>query len=302
MIKLINFYNFIVLPVSYRCNLRCKYCFEHNEKEKRNLSIYKLKKLLNILNEMNVKNINLTFHGGEPLLRGKKFYENIFKYIQNKKYKKFTIIFQTNGTLIDSEYIKIFKKYDCNIGVSLDGNSYELNKNRFDNIKIFDKVLESIKILKENDIHFSLFITLTSENVRYIDDILNFINYVKPKSFVINPIKGEREFITKRDWEKTLMKCIEFYKKTKIPELHSVNILRIRNEKMPYLCTINGTCNKFLNMDINGNIYKTCIFQYKKLYIGNIFDKNIIELILDKTKFNPNISDSLYCYSKKIKK
>lgn len=61
----------------------------------------------------------VTVHGGEPLLAKKEDVEEIFKL----NYKKFGSggAIQTNGTLIDDDWIHLFKKYQVGVGISIDG-------------------------------------------------------------------------------------------------------------------------------------------------------------------------------------
>lgn len=94
------------------------------------------------------KSIELTFLGGEPLITGIDFYRNFFA-LANKNIHSGRIIYsiQTNGTLLNSEWINLFRLHNVFIGVSLDGDE-EANKDRImkSGKPAFLQALKGIKI------------------------------------------------------------------------------------------------------------------------------------------------------------
>lgn len=94
------------------------------------------------------KSIELTFLGGEPLITGIDFYRNFFA-LANKHIHSGRIIYsiQTNGTLLNSEWINLFRLHNVFIGVSLDGDE-EANKDRImkSGKPAFLQALKGIKI------------------------------------------------------------------------------------------------------------------------------------------------------------
>lgn len=125
----------IILKLAERCNLNCSYCYYFNGVDKsfemmpaiiNQKTIDQICKfLIKGIKDLGIQKIVIGFHGGEPLLYNKerfkltciKFNENLLKYCE----LKFNV--QTNGTLIDEEWIKIFIDYNVDIGISLDGPS-----------------------------------------------------------------------------------------------------------------------------------------------------------------------------------
>jgi len=59
-----------------------------------------------------------TAHGGEPLLIKKADLEEIFR-INHERFGKAAI--QTNGVLVDDDHMAMFKRYNVNVGLSIDG-------------------------------------------------------------------------------------------------------------------------------------------------------------------------------------
>lgn len=54
----------------------------------------------------------------------------------------------------------------------------------------FFTVVENIFKVKKYGVYFSLFFTICEFDLARINDIYNFVECIKPKSFAINPIKG----------------------------------------------------------------------------------------------------------------
>ena len=91
------------------CNIACGYCFE----KKKNVTHEFLKPeyLNNILSKIKNK-VVLTFHGGEPLLIGKENFISLLEIVKRHKEKVDSVFLQSNGTLLDEEWIDIiFNQY-----------------------------------------------------------------------------------------------------------------------------------------------------------------------------------------------
>jgi uncharacterized protein len=75
--------------------------------------------------------MSITFHGGEPTLLGsKRFSDYVRKVHEILGSRLGGIIIQTNGTLLDENWIKVFKEWNISVGVSIDGSEVSHNMNR----------------------------------------------------------------------------------------------------------------------------------------------------------------------------
>lgn len=112
----------IVKPTS-ECNFRCKYCYHADTDYVSGvMSEQYLEKLIEaVQNEFD--RVMYIWHGGEPLLCGLKFFKRAV-FLQKKHSKPNQIILnsvQTNGSLLDDEYIEFFIANDFSVSVSFDG-------------------------------------------------------------------------------------------------------------------------------------------------------------------------------------
>ena len=80
---------------------------------------------------LNIKNIDIIFHGGEPLLIEKQQFQCMCDILKKELSPcKYRILLQTNGVLIDADWITLFKENNIDLGISLDGPQEYHDQNR----------------------------------------------------------------------------------------------------------------------------------------------------------------------------
>ncbi|WKE65633.1 radical SAM protein [Gallaecimonas kandeliae] len=107
----------------------------------------------NAIDDVGLESVNIGLHGGEPLLMKKSHFEKICKILSDglSPYCSLKLMCQTNGTLIDDEWVNIFEKYQVHVGVSVDGPKDIHDKNRIDhNGKgSYEETVRGIRILSD---------------------------------------------------------------------------------------------------------------------------------------------------------
>lgn len=151
------------LKISERCNLNCSYCYFFNGKDQsykahpksfsRDLIIKTAAFLKEGCIELGITDLDLIFHGGEPLLYAKNEFDWMCEYFnaQLKPLVNLNFSLQTNGTLINSEWADLFLKHNVGVGISIDGPQKYNDLYRFDH---FGKgshhaVVKGIKLLQQ---------------------------------------------------------------------------------------------------------------------------------------------------------
>jgi len=141
-----------------RCNLKCGYCYEKAVRDSEISKGYDLDAMLKRTEEIGR---NFTVFGGEPLLVPFKDLERIFSFGFDK-FKKNGI--QTNGILINDAYMYLFKKYNVQVGFSIDGPG-RLNAARTD-LEHTKRAIDNLhRCLKEN-VPCSLITTMSTQNIK----------------------------------------------------------------------------------------------------------------------------------------
>lgn len=141
----------VVIVPTMNCNFRCPYCYEANlPKNKMNKDIQD--KLIQFIenSKYGSKNVNLCWHGGEPLLAFDVM-ERILERIYNSdKIKVQTHDLVTNGYLLDPSKVNILKKYNLNsIQITIDGHEETHNESRplKSGLPTYHKIIENIEYI-----------------------------------------------------------------------------------------------------------------------------------------------------------
>lgn len=154
---------YIVLLLTTACNLDCVYCYR-GKKSHQSMTV----KIAFQAIEMAART-GLPFHvqlsGGEPTIEPD-LIKGIASFIR-KSGSPATIGIQTNGTLLDASLIRMFKHYDIQVGVSLDGPSNVHEKLRGKS----GPTIKGLKLLSDYDVPFRVTCVVTGQNVAVMDQL-----------------------------------------------------------------------------------------------------------------------------------
>lgn len=264
------------LYLTDRCNLNCKYCYEKDMHFNRELSLEKIKQIIDKEIKNNSKESILTFFGGEPLLKKNTIYE-IAEYIESKKSKtKFWFNMTTNGVLVDDEFVDFVKNHNfISLSYSIDGTDKSQNINRVtkDGKPTYDIVIENAKkLLTKTDVVTAVPV-VTKNNIRNLSD--NLKNLLE-----IGFQKISFQFDLTADWDDTDLEIIkeefekisEMYKESMRAE-KEFHILNIDEKIRSYIdesINVNDNCSvgmRGVNVGTDGKIYPCMQFMYDTEYI-----------------------------------
>ncbi len=202
----------LIIFVSDRCNLKCRHCFWWKQKKAvKELTIEQLTKIAR-----SVKNPLETLHltGGEPFLRNdiSEICATFAKFNSPKN-----IAFSSNGVMTDTIMEKMKEigekceetagyRPNLSILISLDG--FEAKHEYIRGVKgSFNKTVNTIRQLKENNIDVSVCCVLTTDNVNEVSELSDFvrnelkvplsIEIVRPNPRIkkVRPPKFEKRFL-----------------------------------------------------------------------------------------------------------
>ena len=122
----------VILKVVQRCNLDCTYCYVYNRGDESwktrppIVSERVLTKLAERIDEHARRHALTSFtvelHGGEPLLLGKRGMEALVELLRSRvESTRLRFTLQTNGLLLDAEWLELFARHGVSFGISLDG-------------------------------------------------------------------------------------------------------------------------------------------------------------------------------------
>lgn len=169
------------LYLASNCNMKCKYCYEGQNKAGGIMSSKIIEKSIDFMVRENFSGdrIDLLFLGGEPLLNKQGLIYAV-EFIR-KKYKKEQEMFRysitTNGTLIDDTVIELFEKNNFVVSISIDGDEYtnSLNRQSVHTRDMYGIVLRNLEQLMKRNIDLCARMTVTANNVKYLCNNVRYI-------------------------------------------------------------------------------------------------------------------------------
>ena len=163
----------LILKSTNACNLRCAYCSLGDKTLTRTLSETEILRGLEWFaeygKEKGEKTLSVIFHGGEPMMIPALQYRRCIEQLLIKYPDiSWQYYVQTNGTILELDYIDLFKRYDIHVGISLDGPEriHDTQRKTREGENTFGQIAENIICLKENGVSVSALMVLTKAGLR----------------------------------------------------------------------------------------------------------------------------------------
>lgn len=262
----------LYLHPTYRCNLRCFYCYNGNERngylDEESYEELKLEDYRELFRQARQLGIAaLVYSGGEPLLR-----KDLFEIANMSKDMGFYNNLFTNGTLITKDNAALIIRYFDRISVSIDSFIEEEN-DCMRGAGVYKKALQGIRYLRNLNGKVTCLGVVHPQN---IDNALKswdyFVNQMGCLTFM------PQAYIPKEDACKDIQELEIFAKKygkmrCKINYWNEINVLL-------KLCNNCGMCASELAIGTDGNVFPCQGFLTREFICGNIKKdslKNILE-------------------------
>jgi MoaA/NifB/PqqE/SkfB family radical SAM enzyme len=132
----------IAWNVTYRCNLRCKHCYENAGQKRPELSTDEAKQVLDKLSKLSGIGLPaLSFSGGEPLARN-----DFFELAAYAKKRVGYLSIASNGTLITRDNAKRIKDVGVDyVEISIDGTTPGVHDSFRGIPSAFERAIEGVK-------------------------------------------------------------------------------------------------------------------------------------------------------------
>jgi len=282
----------VITKVISACNFACRYCdadIYSNQRISIDTVSNIIKKALDYADY-----VEFVWHGGEPLLMGIHFYEEVVEL--QKKFKRENQVIMnsiaTNGTLISQEWVDFFKANDFHVGVSLDGPPEVHNANRIfkSGQGSFEQMMRGIRLLKENGVEFGVLAVITKETVRlgakrFLDFFIEngiFNIGILPQKPALN--MGRTDALPRDEFEKFVIELFDYWyslddPRIEIRELDAI-LDRIFGAESK-ICIFGGDCRgKILAIAPNGDVYPCDEFMFDDRYkLGNVREQTFEEML-----------------------
>jgi uncharacterized protein len=303
-------------PIGPVCNLNCSYCYylekEHLYQETRNfkMSDEVLESFIKqFIESQEVPLVTFTWQGGEPTLLGLEFFEKAISLQQKYRgRKKIDNAFQTNGTRLNEDWCRFFKKNNFLVGISVDGPAAVHDRYRKTKTgkPSFEEVMKGIKLLKRFRVEFNTLSVVNNANVnqplevyRFLkragSGFLQFIPIVERSTgsptadglTLVPPVYGEGAALTEwsvraRQYGKFMISIFDEWVRNDVGkvfvQLFDVTLANWVGAS-PGLCVFAETCGEAAVMEHNGDVYSCDHFVYPEYFLGNILENPLAGLM-----------------------
>lgn len=297
MEKVIN----VIAQTSSDCNIYCGYCYVRASRN--GLKIFMpIDGLSGLIRNCSYgfDEVRFCWHGGEPLLRGIKFYQQVVstqKLLSKESGVKFQNSIQTNGLLIDDDWIKFFNDECFSVGVSFDAPPDVNNRHRILGQRGIprDYLFRAVDCLNRYGFPLNILCVVSELNVNRGEEIFNFFSSIGVNSYSLllmmktslagcpNPPSNEELFnLYKTTFDLWLGRNHEF---ESIDPIDTI-VKALLGSEMIKLCSFGAHCLKrMITVAPNGDIIPCGSFIADKFVLGNALKEPLLKaLASDKCK------------------
>jgi uncharacterized protein len=280
----------LVKPVSAVCNLDCEYCFyldreadPYKDLPARRMPDELLERLVDTWMFYSYPASTFAFQGGEPTLAGAGFFRRLVEL--QKQYGRdgqmVSNALQTNAVLLNGEWCELFREYNFLVGVSIDGpeeinDHYRFNRARHGTWK---QVMRGIECLQKAKADFNVLCVLNPLNVEKPEAIYRFFRGLGVDHMQFIPLA---EFdgqgnplpftITAEQYGRFLCRIFDLWwpDRRKVRIRFFDNLAEAVAGMKPGSCTMHETCESYVVVEYNGDVYPCDFFVESEWRLGNI--------------------------------
>jgi uncharacterized protein len=293
----------LIKPAGPDCNMACTYCF-YRDKEAffpggkiHRMSDEILEETIKQVFSQPLRTISIGWQGGEPTLMGLPFFEKaVALQIRYGKGKSVGNGLQTNGLLIDKNWVKFLKEYDFLVGLSLDGpehihNRYRLHQGGQDS---WAEVVDRARLMLDERVEVNALVVVNDYSVQFPQEIYEFhkglglehmqfipcletdpADTLRAAPFSA-PAEGLGRFLNKL-FDLWLADFRDGRPTTSIRFFDSVFYLYV--DRDPPECDLRAECGNYVVVEHNGDVYACDFFVEEGWKLGNVMEGKLIHML-----------------------
>lgn len=289
-------------PVGARCNLNCTYCY-YLKRGREGSGIMNEEILEEYIRQyissQQSDQVTFCWHGGEPTTAGIEYFEKAFAF--QKKYslgKEIINTFQTNGTLIDRNWCRLFNENNILAGLSIDGPPHIHDSHRKWHRSSSEAALKAATLFRETGVEFNTLTTVNNLSIGKGKEIYTFLRDVVGSRFMqFLPVAesiGTECMAT--PWSTTPEGYGEFL--TEIFDIwvrNDVGKVFVQTFEAtlaqwcgypPGVCTLGEYCSDSLTVEYNGDVYPCDHYADEEHRLGNIMQQPLNEIFASQQRIN----------------
>lgn len=300
-------------PVGAACNLRCGYCY-YLEKSRLYGGTSQLMSddilelfVKEYIRSQTTPEVLFIWHGGEPLLRQRSFYERALEL--QRRYadgRRVDNCIQTNATLLDEEWCRFLGKNNFLVGVSIDGPRpmHDAMRLTSEGDGSFSDVIRGIRLLEKYRVEWNAMATVNAINVEHPTEFYRFMRDelgcrylqftpVVERTTTSNDLprlmhaieRGGQVTpysITAKQWGVFLSTIFDEWVRN---DVGRVFVLLFDSTLANWVgasagvCTLSRQCGHTAAIEHNGDVYSCDHFVFPEYRLGNIRDCSLMEMM-----------------------
>lgn len=283
----------VIIKITNACDYKCTYCFIEESVRRNHMSYETLEQVTRSLLTSDTFNfVNFIWHGGEPTLRGLKFFKEIVrlqKLYEGKVHYQNKI--QTHGGYVKGDLLDFFVKHNFDVGLSLDGpkditDSVRLTSN---DASCYDKVESACRSLQDRGESTGACLTLSRANIKKAREVYQSFKDLRlglnviPLMYSGDAISNYEDLgITAEEYGEFMIELFDLWYYDEDPvidiqplQTHLAGLLGIPG--IASKCVYTESCHQtFLGISPLGDMYPCALFQAMSEYrYGNIHEMPI---------------------------
>ena len=303
-VKVLN--SILIKPAGPDCNIACEYCFYSGKSSlftgtmKHRMTEATLTELIRQAMCHAGETIGIAWQGGEPTLMGLQFFQKamdlICLYGSNQSVGN---ALQTNGLLIDREWIKFLREYNFLVGLSLDGPEHIHDRYRRtrDGMGTGSLIVDKAKMMLDEGVAVNVLSVVTDYASRFPEEIYIFLKDLglSHMQFIpcverdqINPGKLLPFSVTAEKYGAFLCRLFDLWIEDFVDGCQTTSIRFFDSVFYRYVgmtppeCTLLEECGNYLVVEHNGDVYSCDFFVEPTWRLGNIKNGNLHDILNSK--------------------
>lgn len=296
----------LIKPASAVCNLDCAYCFyldrdadPYKSLPGRRMSDETLERLVDSYLFYSYPNSTFAFQGGEPTLAGLKFFEKLVELQKRhgRDGQNVSNALQTNAMLLDENWGRLFHEYNWLLGISIDGpeEMHDLYRYNKSGKPTWKRVMQSIEMLQKQRVEFNALVVLSQANVDRPKELYKFLKGTGIDNMQFIPLaefdgQGNRLpfTITPEQYGRFLCEIFDAWwpDRRRIRIRFFDNVAEALAGMKPGSCTMHETCDSYVVVEYNGDVYPCDFFVEQDWKLGNIEIDNWTEIARRQRRYN----------------
>jgi uncharacterized protein len=283
-------HSLLIKPVSAVCNLACTYCFyldrdadPYGDLPGRQMSLETLERLVDTWMFYSWPQSTFALQGGEPTLAGLDYFLKLVEF--QKQYgrdgQSVSNSIQTNAILIDDAWCAFLKEYNWLVGASLDGpeevhDRYRLNQG---GAPTWKRVMENVERMRKKGVEYNILCVVSQANVEQPKPLYRFLRSIGADNLQFIPLA---EFdpagnplpftITPEQYGRFLVELFDVWwpERRKVRVRFFDNLAEAVAGQPPGNCTLLETCDSYVVVEYNGDVFPCDFFVEREWKLGNI--------------------------------